>query len=64
MTKHTFERIAKYIRSSDLPRKERKLEGLRRAYHKGMNLTLTDDDTLLLDGIAIDTSELENGHWL
>ena len=64
MTRHTFERIAEYIRRSDLPRKEQKLDGLRRAYHKQMHLTLTDDDMLLLDGIAIDTSELENGYWL
>jgi hypothetical protein len=64
MTTHTFERIAEYIRNSDLSRKEQKLDGLRSAFHKGMHLTLTDDDTLLLDGIAIDTSELENGYWL
>lgn len=64
MTTHTFERIAALIRTSHLPRKEQKLDGLRRALHKGLHLVLTDDDTLLLDGIAIDTSELENGNWL
>jgi hypothetical protein len=64
MTTHTFERIEEYIRNSDLPRKEQKLDGLRRAHLKGMRLTLTDDDTLLLDGISIDPSELENGYWL
>jgi hypothetical protein len=64
MTTHTFERIAEYIRNSDLSRKEQKLDGLRRAHLKGTRLTLTDDDTLLLDGISIDPSELENGYWL
>ena len=63
MTSQTFERIAEYIQTSDLPRKEQKLDGLRRAYHKRHPLELVGD-VLLLDGIAIDPSELENGYWL
>ncbi|MGC1272643.1 MAG: hypothetical protein WBC44_02965 [Planctomycetaceae bacterium] len=63
MTQHTLERIAEYIRSSDLPRKEQKLDGLRAAYYKRRNLTLVGD-VLMHDGIAIDPSELENGYWL
>jgi hypothetical protein len=59
----TFERIAEYIRTSDLPRKEQKLDGLRRAYIKRHPLEMRDD-VILLDGIAIDPSELENGYWL
>lgn len=64
MTRHTFERIAEYLLRSDVPRKERKLDGLRAAYRKQVPLALTDDDLLLHDGVAIDASELENGHWL
>ncbi|MBX3452501.1 MAG: hypothetical protein KF777_23320 [Planctomycetaceae bacterium] len=63
MTPETFERIAEFIRTSDLPRKDQKLDGLRRAYIKRHRLDLVGD-MLLLDGIAIDPSELENGYWL
>jgi hypothetical protein len=63
----TFDRIADWIQASDLPWKAHKLDGLRRCFHKRLNLDLVDwdgIDVLLLDGVAIDPSELENGHWL
>jgi hypothetical protein len=67
MTPATFDRIAAWIQASDLPRKARKLDGLRRCFHRRLNLDLVqrdDLDLLLLDGTAIDPSELENGYWL
>lgn len=63
MTEGTFNRIAEFIVNSDLPRKQAKLAGLRRAFRRGHPLTLVGD-TILLAGIAIDPSELETGHWL
>jgi hypothetical protein len=63
MTTTEFQRIEEYIRQGDLPRKDQKLDGLKRALIKKARLMLRDD-TLLLDGIAIDPSELENGYWL
>jgi hypothetical protein len=67
MTPATFDRIADWIQASDLPRQAHKLDGLRRCFRKRLNLDLVQwdgIDVLLLDGIAIDPSELENGHWL
>ena len=64
MTKdETWARIERFIEASDLPRKQRKLEGVRRARERGLTMGLLGD-VLLLDGIAIDPSELETGHWL
>lgn len=62
-TDATWERIERFIEESDLPRKERKLDGLRRARRRGLTMELLGD-VLLLDGTAIDPSELETGHWL
>ena len=64
-----YERIANYVRTSDLPRKEIKLAGLRRAEMLGIPMALVCDPVsniymILVDGISIDTSELENGYWL
>jgi hypothetical protein len=64
-----YERIANHVRSSDLPRKEMKLAGLRRAETLSIPMALVCDPVsnihmILVDGIAIDTSELENGYWL
>jgi len=58
-----FRRLEEFIQTSDLPNKPQKLDGLRRAYYRRIPLTLVGE-TMLLDGIAIDPSELENGHWL
>jgi hypothetical protein len=63
MTVETYRRIEDYIRESDLPRKPQKLDGLKRAFFAKHPLELRDD-VLLLAGIAIDPSELENGNWL
>lgn len=63
MTNQTLFRIEEFIRQSDLPRKAQKLEGLKRAYFKKQPLDLRDD-VLLLAGISIDPSELEDGYWL
>jgi hypothetical protein len=63
-----YDQIARYIEASDLPRKEQKLDGLRRAALKKIRMALLSDpsgeDIILVDGIAIDPSELENGYWL
>ena len=63
MTEQTFARLVEFIETSDLPNKGRKIDGLRRCYYRNLRLDLMGD-MLLLDGIAIDPSELENGHWL
>ncbi|RIK73467.1 MAG: hypothetical protein DCC68_24850 [Planctomycetota bacterium] len=62
MTPETLRRIEDFIRSSHLPRKAEKLSGLLAAFLNGRRLEL-HDDMILLDGIAIDPSELENGRW-
>lgn len=66
----TYERIAQYILASDLPRRNEKIDGLRRAALKRIPMALVGDPAggtdamILVDGIAIDPSELENGYWL
>ncbi len=65
-----YERIAQYIAGSDLPRKQQKIDRLRRAALRRIPMTLVCEpqtgacDIILVDGIAIDPSELENGYWL
>ena len=63
-----YDRVAQYITASDLPRKKQKLDGLRLAAHKRIPMTLVREPyagvMIVVDGIAIDPSELENGHWL
>jgi len=62
-----YDRIAQYVVESDLPRKRQKIDGLRRAALQRipMRLVRTEDcDMILVDGISIDPSELENGYWL
>ena len=65
-----YEQIAEFILGSDLPRKQQKIAGLRRAALKRVPMALVGDpaegkdDMILVDGIAIDPSELENGYWL
>lgn len=58
-----FKRIYDWILESDMPHKQRKMDGLRTCVRRGIRLQLLDG-TLLTDGIAIDPSELENGYWL
>lgn len=58
-----FRRLEEFIQTSDLTNKPRKLDGLHRAYYRRIPLKLVGE-TMLLDGIAIDPSELENGNWL
>ena len=65
-----YEHIGEFIIGSDLPRKQQKIDGLRRAALKRIPMALAcdpaggADDMILVDGIAIDPSELENGYWL
>ena len=64
-----YDAVIRYIEASDLPRKPNKLEGVSIARAKGIPMSLADDPThgeplILVDGIAIDPSELETGHWL
>jgi hypothetical protein len=62
LTPETLRRIEDFIRTSDLPRKAEKIDGLLAAFLNGRCLEL-HGDTICLDGIAIDPSELENGRW-
>ncbi|MEZ6100267.1 MAG: hypothetical protein R3E01_14960 [Pirellulaceae bacterium] len=64
-----YDAVIRYIETSDLPRKPNKLEGVSIARAKGIPVSLADDPAhgepfILVDGIAIDPSELETGHWL
>lgn len=60
-----YERIARFILESDMPRKEQKLDGLRKCELRGHPLRYNEEmDMLLLDGVSIDPAELEDGYWL
>ena len=62
-----YQRIARFIDQNNLPCKQQKLGGLKLAAYNEipMKRVETDDITLILvDGVAIDTSELETGYWL
>ena len=64
-----YDTVARYIEASNLPGKPNKLEGVSIARAKGIPLALVDDPAggeplILVDGIAIDPSELETGYWL
>jgi hypothetical protein len=58
-----FALIEAFLRETNLPNINRKLDGLRRAFSKRQLLSL-DGESICRDGIAIDLSELENGYWL
>lgn len=64
-----YDAVIRYIETSDLPRKPNKIEGVSIARAKGIPMSLADapalgEPLILVEGIAIDPSELENGHWL
>jgi hypothetical protein len=64
-----YDAVIGYIEASDLPHKPNKLEGVAIARTKGIPMTLAADPAfgeplILVDGVAIDPSELETGHWL
>ncbi|MGD9856114.1 MAG: hypothetical protein AB7U20_14310 [Planctomycetaceae bacterium] len=69
MHETVYDHIADYIRQSSLPRKQQKLAGLSTCRHRRIPMRLlplaeTGESMILVGGIAIDPSELENGHWL